>query len=116
MSTLDDIRADIVKRRDEAQAEIDSFMRIRDMADAALAAHDRAVATMDNGAEAAMERAERRDIAALVYDDLKLDEPRAVSQIAESIKVAPSRVAHVLKGALAARVSVNEDGFRRSDG
>jgi hypothetical protein len=89
--TLDQIRDDILTRRDAAQDRIDSALAERNIAVSELVAHDRAVAAMGNGAAANPARAPRRDIGALVREALT-DQPQAVAQIAEKVGVPPSRV------------------------
>ncbi len=89
MTTLDEIRAEIVARRDEAQSDIDDAVAARERANIELEAHDRAVALFAPPPEP--KRAERRDIASLVLDALT-DEWQTVAEIAKATGCAPSRV------------------------
>ena len=88
--TLDQIREDIVARRDRAQRLIDREVGERDQAEAELIAHDRAVALFVQPGPPA-----RRNIAALVLARLT-GEPQTVEQLAKAIGVGPRQVGKAL--------------------
>jgi hypothetical protein len=94
MSALDDIRAEIVARRDQALRMIELAKAGLADADLELLAHDRAVALFD--APPKPERAKRRDIAELVLAALT-DEWQTIAQLAKATGCAPSRVEPALK-------------------
>lgn len=87
MTTLDEIRADIVAREHKARRDLAA-------ADVELLAHDRAVKAMGDLAPAAPQpkpRAQRRNIAELVLDHLTA-EPQTVAEIASATGIAPHQV------------------------
>jgi hypothetical protein len=100
--TLDEIRADLEAQRAEWADKAHVARHNFDIAEAKLAAHDRAVAAMpmpvmgDGQAAWMRKRAPRRDIAALVREALTA-EPQTVAQIAEKVGVPPSRALPALK-------------------
>jgi len=93
MQTLDDIRAEIVVRRDRWATESRVADQNHALAIAELEAHDRAVAAMlpNGAAQPAPARKERRDIAALVLAALT-DQPQTADLIAHAIGVQTGRV------------------------
>ncbi len=116
MSKLDDIRAEIVRRRDGAMITSRTADQEVALANAELEAHDRAVALFPFDLPQEEERparAPRRDIGKLVTDALT-DEPQHISKIATAIGVAPSRVRHVLERSAHARAGFG--GWVRADG
>jgi predicted Rossmann fold nucleotide-binding protein DprA/Smf involved in DNA uptake len=97
MTALDDIRADIVRRHTEWLDKERFGKGQLAMIEAELEAHDRAVAAMQPvAAPEKRERAERRDIGAIVLAALT-DAPQTMKQIAEKTGVPPSRVTPVLE-------------------
>jgi len=116
MQTLDDIRAEIVKRCDRWATESRVADHNHALAIIELEAHDRAVAAMPNGAaHPAPARKERRAIAALVLAALT-HEPQTTVQIAHAIGVQPSRVETAL-AKLGPKAKADEfaSGWVRSD-
>ena len=114
MSKLDDIRAEIVSRRDKAHEASRFAQQDVVLANAELEAHDRAVALFA-APEEKPARAARRDIDKLVVDALT-DEPQSAGKIAAAIEVAPSRVLHTLERTAHARRAEESDGWVRGDG
>lgn len=111
MTELDDIRAEIVWRRDSAQEIIKRAAGERDLAAAELLAHDRAVALFNSAGSAASPATLRRDIVALVLASLD-DEPKTVEAIALEISGRPSQVRGALVR-LGDQVSETSSGWRR---
>ncbi len=89
MGVLDDIRTEIVARRDAAMRTVEREQRTVDCMVAELEAHDRVVALFDQQSEP--QRAECRDIAAFVLNALT-DEWQTVAQLAKATGCAPSRI------------------------
>jgi hypothetical protein len=90
MGTLDEIRAEIVARRDLAQTEIDRYQADLRTIMAELAAHDRAADAVRQpelpfANPAPPTRAPRRDIAALVLDALDIEDRQMPLQIATRV-------------------------------
>lgn len=97
-ATLDDIRAEIEVRHNEAQRwlraaehELDKAGRALGLVAVELLAHDRAAEALNGTVGGAPARQPRRDIAALVRDALA-GAPQTVEAIAEKIDVRPSQV------------------------
>jgi hypothetical protein len=119
MTTLDDVRAEIVARRKRMQQIIQDATSDRDCADAELAAHDRAVALCGDGMVSRPARAPRRHIGAMVYNALT-DEPQSIEAIGKKIGAPPSVVKITLRRLAVAdgkcgssTVSVSSSGWTR---
>jgi hypothetical protein len=114
MTTLDEIRTEIIARIARAANESRIADQNHALARAELEAHDRAVSQFA-AREEAPKRAPRRDIAALVLAALT-DEWQTVSQLTAAIPfTTPSRVQEVLKRLDPAKATVgSSDGLGRA--
>lgn len=109
---LDDIRADIVARRDKAMRIIEREQRCMDCAVAELEAHDRAVALFR---PEPAEPVSRRDISALVLARLT-DQPQTAEQLAKAIGAKPRQVTKALQRLYPERADDEADGWVRVGG